>query len=305
MYTFAVILATLVIVYVILEKFGVFEFAARPRKTAKEIEDKRSLTRKRRFEQKKLSVFSSLTNLFRGILMTESAYESHLYYIHRLDIRTKYLGRQFTPEELRGQHSLFLVLSIIILPLAVFVPPLVFVVFVALFRFVTYQTMLKAQINDEDEIVDNNFINLYLLLYSKLRQGSRARLQPSVENYIDVLQQTKQTPDSVVMLKFSRYFLNLLAQYEDHVAIPYLKDEYRSATVVNFCNVAAQALQGIDNFDNLLTFKMQLTERKTNLMRKRQQIILRKGERSIFAIWIILFIFIAVGWYSKLPTGFF
>ena len=84
-----------------------------------------------------------------------------------------------------------------------------------------------------------------------------------------------------------------------------LREVYHSATIINFCNVASQALQGIDNFDNLLTFKMQLVERKTNLMRKRQQAILRSGERSIYAIWVILIIFIAVGWYSKLPLGMF
>ena len=305
MYGFLVVLATIVMIYLILERFGVFELARRPSKTVKEIDDRRSLARKRHFEQMKLGMYSALVNLFRGLLFTDTVRENHTYYIHRLDLRTKYLGRQLTPEELRGRNSLFLFISLLILPLALFFPYIAFVPFAAVFLFATYQTMLKVRIQDEDEVIDNHFIDLYLLLYSKLRQGSRARLQPSLENYIEVLQATKKTNESTVMLKFARYFLNLLAQYEDHVAIPYLKDEYRSATIVNFCNVASQALQGIDNFDNLLTFKMQLTERKTVLMRKRQQIILRRGERSIFAIWIILFIFIAVGWYSKLPTGFF
>ena len=80
---------------------------------------------------------------------------------------------------------------------------------------------------------------------------------------------------------------------------------YHSATIINFCNVATQALNGIENADNLLTFKMQLVERKTNLMRRNSQKILRKGERSIYAIWVILGIFIVVGWWSKLPKGFF
>ena len=93
--------------------------------------------------------------------------------------------------------------------------------------------------------------------------------------------------------------------YEDHIAVPKLRDSYKSATIINFCNVATQSLNGVDNFDNLLTFKMQLTDRKTNLMRKRQQKILAAGNRSIYAIWVILFIFIVVGWKSKLPTGLF
>ena len=84
-----------------------------------------------------------------------------------------------------------------------------------------------------------------------------------------------------------------------------LRDIYHSATIINFCNIASQSLQGVDNFDNLMTFKLQLVDRKTVIMRKRQQQILASGERSIYAIWVILFIFVVVGWYSKLPTGFF
>ena len=154
-------------------------------------------------------------------------------------------------------------------------------------------------------MTDDYFIDLYLLLYSKLRQGSRARLQGTVENYINTLDGQAKTDVSEVMLKLSRYLLNLLSLYEDHVAVPKLRDIYHSATIINFCNVASQALSGIDNFDNLLSFKMMLVERKTNVMRKRQQAILRNGERSIYAIWIILIIFVVVGWWSKLPKGFF
>ena len=136
-----------------------------------------------------------------------------------------------------------------------------------------------------------------------MRQGSRARLQGTVENYIDTLQDTNTIEVKNVMLKLARYLLNLLSLYEDHVAVPKLKEIYHSATIINFCNVATQSLNGVENFDNLLTFKMQLVERKTELMRERSQAIVRKGEMSIYAIYIILFIFIIIGWYSKLPTG--
>ena len=127
-------------------------------------------------------------------------------------------------------------------------------------------------------------------MYSKLRQGSRARLQGTVENYIDSIQQASSTDVTKVMLKLAKYSLNLLSLYEDHVAVPKLKEIYHSATIINFCNVASQSLNGIDNYDNLLTFKMQLVERKTEVMRERSKQLVRKGERSIYCIYIILFI---------------
>lgn len=299
-----VIIATAIAVYNILVHYGVFEFTARPKKTVEEIENKRKFNKKRRQEQKKLDLYAQSVNLFRGIFMSDLMYQKHLYYIQRLELRSEPLDRLLTPEEVRGKRVLPFLLSLLLIPLALFFPVVILVPVLAFVNLAVYQTAYKSRIADEDEIIDNYFIDIYLLLYSKLRQGSRARLQGTVENYISTLESSKSTEESQVMLKFARYFLNLLALYEDHVAVPHLRDNYHSATIINFCNVATQSLNGVDNFDNLITFKMQLTERRTTMMRKRQQEILRKGERSILAIWVILFIFIIVGWYSKLPTGF-
>lgn len=302
---FAIVILTLFTVISILRLGGLFEIATQPKKAEDTVLQERRNKNKRKWESRKLQLYQDTCNLFRGIVMNDLQYENHKYYIARLNIRSKTLGRQLTPEELRGKYVLIVLLSLLVIPLAVFYPICIFVPMVALAYFFTYPTTFKAKINDEDELIDNYFIDLYLLLYSKLRQGSRARLQGTVEQYISVLESQGNVDYRDAMLNLSKTMLNLLSQYEDHVAIPMLRETYHSATIINFCNVASQALQGIDNFDNLLTFKMQLVERKTNLMRKRQQAILRKGERSIYAIWIILFIFIVVGWYSKLPVGMF
>lgn len=305
MKTIILILATIFAVYNILKLYGVFEFSVRPRKTVNEIEEKRKFNKKRKTETKKLGLYTASVDLFRGIFMTDLTYEKHKYYIQRLELRSDPLDRLLTPEEVRGQRVFPFLISLIFIPLGLFFPAVLLVPLGFLANLLTYQTVYKMKIADEDDIIDNEFINLYLLMYSKLKQGSRARLQGTVENYISTLESSKSTEESKVMLKFSRYFLNLLALYEDHVAVPHLRDVYHSATIINFCNVATQSLNGIENFDNLITFKMQLTERQTNQMRKRQQEILRKGERSIYAIWVILIIFIAVGWVSKMPTGMF
>lgn len=305
MRTFIVVLLTIYIVFSILRLFGLFEINTRPSKVVTVIKDERKRRKQKKSETKLLGLYTSTVNLFKGILMSDTCRENHKFYIDRLELKTKTLGRKLTPEELRGKYAFPLFCSFLLIPVVFFYPILVVVPVSCLLRFLTYQTIYRQKIYDEDEIIDDYFIDLYLLVFSKLRQGSRARLQGTIENYINTIESQSLTLENEVMLKFSRYFLNLLALYEDHQAVPRLRETYRSATVINFCNIASQALQGIDNFDNLITFKMQLVERKTNLMRKKQQAILRKGERSIYAIWIILFIFIAVGWYSKLPTGFF
>lgn len=301
--TMILVIATTAAVFFILQTFGVFEIMLTSQKVVSEIRGNRKIATQRKHEKLILQIYSTVTNMFRGILMNDLQYEKHNYWIQRLEIRSDKLDRLYTPEELRGKYVAPILFSAVLIPLAfiniLFLGPIVFFIV----RFILYPVSYNTKIRDEDEIIDNYFIDLYLLLYSKLRQGSRARLQGTVENYIDTLQDTNTIEVKNVMLKLARYLLNLLSLYEDHVAVPKLKEIYHSATIINFCNVATQSLNGVENFDNLLTFKMQLVERKTELMRERSQAIVRKGEMSIYAIYIILFIFIIIGWYSKLPTG--
>lgn len=303
MYTFLMILATAFAVFEILRYFGVFEILTTQKKVTNEIIDNRKRNKKRRRERFILGVYAEVTRMFKGILMNDLQREKHDYWIQRLEIRSELLDRLYTPEELRGKYATPLLFSLLLVPIGVFFLPILVVPGYFLFRFMTYGFVYNTKIQEEDTIIDNYFIELYLLLYSKLRQGSRARLQGTVENYIDSIQQASSTDVTKVMLKLAKYLLNLLSLYEDHVAVPKLKEIYHSATIINFCNVASQSLNGIDNYDNLLTFKMQLVERKTEVMRERSKQLVRKGERSIYCIYIILFIFIIVGWYSKLPTG--
>lgn len=305
MYTLLVILATAFAVYMILKQFGVFEIAKDTQKVASDISSSKKSVKKREFEKSKLAFYTGLVNTFRGLLMSDIQYEKHTYYINRLELRSNILGRLLTPEEVRGSKFAPFACSIVVIPLAIFKPVLFMIPFLALAYFVTYELKLDAKIRDEDAIIDDYFIELYLMMYSKLKQGSRARLQGTVENYIDTLQSAVSSEVRDTMLKLGKCLLNLLSLYEDHVAVPMLKEIYHSATIINFCNVASQSLNGIENFDNLLTFKMQLVERKTEMMRKRSKAIVRKGEMSIYAIYIILVSFVLIGWYSKLPSGMF
>lgn len=300
-----VVIFTAYAVWQILRQFGVFEFSGSSSKVVTDIKTNRKKSKKRKWEISKLNFYASVTSLFRGLLLSEQLRQDHIYYIQRLEIRSEALDRLYTPEELRGKYITPFIVSLAITPVALFYPILFLIPIACLFYFGTYLEGLRARIRDEDAIIDDYFINLYLTLYPKLKQGSRARLQPSIENYIDTLETRKNDEVNKVMLKLSRHFLNLLSLYEDHVAVPMLTEVYRSATIINFSNIATQALNGIANEDNLLSFKIQLVNRKLELMRVRSNKLVRAGERSIYAIYIILFIMIAVGWYSKLPTDFF
>lgn len=300
-----IFLLTIYAVYNILKLFGVFESNIGVNKLVKEVESEKEFSKKRDSEKKKLKFYSKVCDYFRLLVMPEAVYENHKYFIDRLEIRSKILDRALTPEELRGKFLLFVIIGVFCIPLSVFFPILIAIPVVATIAFIMYPKFYLQKIRDEDEIIDIYFLDLYLLMYSRLRMGSKARLQSVVESYIDTLNVSANTEMRDVMLKFSRFLLNNLSMYEDHIAIQHLRDRYKSATIINFCNVGSQALQGIDNADTLLTFKMDLVRKKTDLMKKNAEILYQKGNRSIYLIYLILFIFIAAGWVSKLPTGFF
>lgn len=292
---------TLYACYMILLVFGVFEVQKVPSKVVSEIVAKRKEGVRIRRERWRLGWYTWASVTFKGLILSESEYERHKYFIQRLGLRSKVLDRALTPEEVRGRPFLFVLLSIMFLPLAVFsfLPIIGFVG--ALAFFLIYPIYYERKVVDEDEVIDNNFLNLYLLLFSKLRMGSRARLQQALDGYIGTL--SSDSYDTMVMKKFSQYFLNLLASNEDHVAVPKLREVYRSATVVNFCNIATQALQGVDNYDSLISFKMSLVDRKVVAMRGVQAKMVAKGERSLTLIWLILLILAGVAFYAKLPRG--
>ena len=349
MQTFILVLATVFVVYNLLRMYGVFEINKNVAKVKEEVESARKAKKRRQFEEEKLRLYATFSNVFRGILLTPQREKKYQFYIKRLEIASKILNRPYTSAELIGEVWLYAFVSILLIPLTLIISKWFLVLYIILYSYKAVKeqfeqgtlkpviisticfifmfkmtpllalipygytimqaaiqgTILSGKILDENLIIDNYFIDLYLLLFSKLRQGSRARLQSTLDNYYFSLDNQTETDELKVMKKFVRHFLNLVALYEDHVAVMKIRDLYPQATIINFCNIASQAMQGIDNYDSLISYKMQLIDRKRNIMKRRAEHLLTMGTRSIYLIWVILVIFIVVGWYSKLPTGFF
>ena len=264
------------------------------------IKKEKSDNKKREREKTRLEIYTQVTNMFRGILLPPAKEADYKYYLGRLKYKSDVLNRSITPEEFVGKKFLILCLGVIILPLGVFFSLAYVFGAVLILYFFLKPVFMQRKIRDEDEIIDLYFIDLYLLLYSKLRQGSKARLSSVVESYVDTLHTSNNAEMKRVMLDLAEFLLNNLSMYPDHEAVPLLRERYKSATIVNFCNVASQALQGIDNADTLLTFKMALVEKKAQAMRKTAQKLRIKGERSIYLIYVLLFIFIGMSWASKI-----
>lgn len=301
----ALVSVVLYAIFFIARKYGVLENSVGVDEHKEKVREREKSNKQRKKERSKLAFYGSVSTLFGGLLLSASNKADHKFIISRLDLRSKILDRLYTPEELRGKYCLFAIVGVACIPLSVFIKPLLIITVATFIIFSFYKRRYLIKIQDEDDIIDVYFIDLFLLLYSRLRMGSKGRLATVVKSYIDTLKSMDDCTMQIAMLKLSQFLINNLTMYPDHVAVPILIERYKSAVVVNFCNVATQALQGIDNSDTLLTFKLDLMKRKSNLMKENAEKLRVKGNRAIYLIWVILFVFILVGWYSKLPTGFF
>lgn len=237
-----------------------------------------------------------------GSLSEKQTYDWH-FRITRRRLTVPVLGREFKPEEFVGILRIitfFLVavgittyvvsqgiFCLIIAGVGIVIPMLV--------RF-----LLDSAIAKDDEELEKDFPDLYLLLYSRLGRGANARLGPTLTDYYNTLDSMYAQNEHVVMRHFLQDFRNAIDLYSDEMqAIPIIREKYKSATIVNFCNLAMQSLRGVDNKDKLLAFKMELSNRRKQQMEESAQKLVEKGNKAIMIIFVILFQFIIISWASK------
>ncbi len=305
MIKFIVFVATVYAVIQILLLFGVFE---KPKGVVKAKEEHLKVEKQeklRKKEERALGFYVLLTDPVRTTMLTPYLRDDLEYLISRLEIRCKTMDRNLSPEEWLGKQLKLLYLGIISVIIGVFTNFFfTFVGFALIVTYVIQKPLLKAKVDAEDKIIADNFNDLFLCLYSTLKRGSSARIAKPVKVYLETLRECGDEKTIQVMGKLGDFLLNNLYHYEDHVAVPKLKERYRSATVVNFCNVATQALLGIDNGDNLLTFRQELMQRKELEMNKKFDRRIDFGSMSIYSIYVILFILVIISFRSKLPLEF-
>ena len=231
------------------------------------------------------------------------------YLLERNNVQVKALDRGIKPEEVVGIFRFIQMLVIVItifvvsftlnftfaaLALGIFIPNL-------------YTIYLKGVIAVEDEQLEIDFPDLYLLLYSRLKKGAHTQLDPTIRDYIRSLNDMYGVGQGHIAIRrfCSRFSANVDVFGDEIRSIKNLREYYRSPTVVNFCNLAIQALTGVDNREKLLTFKQELAEERRVRMDLKAAALVRSGTRAINIIYVILFEFIVLSWVSKVDLSLF
>lgn len=166
---------------------------------------------------------------------------------------------------------------------------------------VVLKTLFQGVIKMQDEELEHDFPDLYLLLYVRLTAGVNGHIASSLSSYISNMNALYAKDQHVVIRQFAQDLRNLIEVYgSETMAISRVRENYRSAMVVNFCNLAIQSLNGVDTKDKLLAFKVELNEKQRELMTREAAARVERGRRSIYAIYFILGEFIVVSWAAKI-----
>lgn len=237
-----------------------------------------------------------------GFAPNEEKQNKYKYNISRGRLKIKLLDRNIAPIELIGIFKTikFMVLFISIVLFAITNNILFLLGLIVLGIEYIFNSIMEAIIVSEDQEIESDFPDLFLLLYSRLLKGAQIRLAPTLDEYLKSIDVVHGEESHKAMRNFVQDLRNNIEIYgDDSMAIHKMREMYKSAMLVNFFNIAIQSLKGVDNKDKLLSFKMELSQKRIQAMTEKANKLVEKGQRVIWAIFIILGQFIVLSWVAK------
>lgn len=238
-----------------------------------------------------------------GIPPKDTVLQDYDYKISRIKWILKPLNRNIKAIELIGimKAIKFFSVAIAVLGLIATGNAIFSLFFLGLGVNLMFMGYASATINDSDIDIEAEFPSLYLILCSKLYKGAYSRLSPTLDEYLKTLDSMYGENSHQAIKEFVLDMRKNIEIYgDDSMAINKLREKYRSAMIINFCNLAVQSLSGVDNKDKLIAFKLELEQKQLKAMEKRAKHLVDKGRRAIWVVYIILAQFVVLSWIAKL-----
>ena len=242
-----------------------------------------------------------------GFQPSQVVVEKYKYLIFRGRLVVPYIDRNITAYELIGifKGIKFVCAFIAVLLFTLTHNPLTFIFFAGLFVHKVFEFAMDFKIIEEDTEIEEDFPDLFMLLYSRLIRGTAMRLAPTLDEYLNSIDTIYGEKSHKAMRHFVLDLRKNIEIYgDDSMAIHKMRDSYRSAMLVNFFNLAVQSLRGVDNKDKLLAFKMELSQKKLEKMTQKANAMVAKGQKAVMLIFIILGQFIVLSWIAKAGLSF-
>lgn len=252
-----------------------------------------------------LKFFSSFADF--GMPASKVTLADFEYKLSRVGKDMKYINRPITAVEIYGAMKFASVVGVMIFLVGIVGTgnPLFCAGLLLLFGPAAFRLYASSVIISEDTQIEKEFPDLYLLLYSRLLNGAHTRLAPTLDDYAASLDFMYGDKGCIAMKDFVMTFRNYIEVYgDDCIAIKKLREKYRSSMVVNFCNLAVQALNDVDNSDKLLAFKIELSQKRMEQMTAEAKARVAKGQKMVYLIFVILAEFVILSWLAKLGGSF-
>lgn len=297
-----ILLATGILAAFILIKTGVFGGDRAARKAVADKKRMESQQKNRNFGYWLLGQFEAFANNVGGGISSTMQYK-YDFYIVRLDMKAPFVDRPWKPIEIVGLHRMIALLGVVLTGIGISslsFNPLWFAIllcFVSRIREMIWESRVLA----EDTELEEDFPDLFLILNPKLKMGANARIATTLDEYNVTLDRLYTQGEHMAIRKFVRLLRNLIETYSTEVdAIAKVRTYYKAASVVNFCNVAIQAMNGVDNKEKLIAFEQELTNKKLALMRKRAEKLVEKAQKATYLMYVILAEFVIITLYTRM-----
>ena len=241
---------------------------------------------------------------FQSSIAIIEKYQSNIF---RGRLAVPYIDRNITPIELLGIFKAlkFVLCFIGTVLVALTRNPAWFAFYAGLAINKVFELAMEFKIIEEDTEIEEDFPDLYMLLYSRLIRGTATRLAPTLDEYLSSIDAIYGEKSHKAMRNFVTDLRKNIEIYgDDSIAINKMREVYKSAMLVNFFNLAVQSLRGVDNKDKLLAFKMELSQKKLEKMTERANALVAKGQKAVMLIFIILGQFIVLSWVAKAGLSF-
>lgn len=275
-------------------------------KTKVDVRKLKDDTKKRNFLLKVLNYCESVCFNF-GFKPLESKIETFTFKIDRVGIKIPYVDRNIRATELMGAFKILKFVFSFLGLLFYFITfnPMYLLLLVVLAIDTVFNLVMDSKIMEEDKEIEQDFPDLFLLLYSRLARGTDTRISPTLDEYIKSIDAIYGEVSHNAIRKFVLELRKNIEIYgDDSMAVNEMRKTYKCAMLVNFFNLAIQSLRGVDNRDKLLAFKMELSQQKLEQMTKKANELVEKGKKAIMLIFVILAQFVVLSWVAKAGLSF-
>lgn len=296
-----VFLVTAGISWWLLVSYGVIGGNKAAKKAAEDSKSAKSLAKKRRIMTSVMTFFTWFGEKLGGL--SDSRKSKYDFYITRLEKRVPWLNRPWKPIELVGMFRVIGFVGILLFCIGVssFKFSILWCFILLAFIGRAFEFVCESNIRSEDHELEDDFPDLFLILNPKLKMGANARIAPVLNEYLVTMERTYAKTEHLVIRKFVRQLRSTIEMYPDEtLALTKIRFYYKSPSIVNFCNVAIQAMSGINNEEKLIAFEQELTRRKMDMMRKRAAKLVAKAQKATYLMYVILFEFVILTFWSRL-----